>query len=199
MSRKILLLFAHPRYEKSTANRGLIPHIRELEFVTFRDLYEIYPDFNIHVAQEQRLLEEHDVLVWHHPFYWYSCPPLLKQWIDLVLTYGWAYGKGGDKLSNKMVFNTITTGGKRSAYQPDGHNRFKIKELLSPFDQTANLCKMRYLPPFVVHGTHHMVHDELNTYADAYVKMLEGIARGTISEPDVQGLDYLNDLIIKLS
>ncbi|MDP5062318.1 MAG: NAD(P)H-dependent oxidoreductase [Maribacter sp.] len=23
--------------------------------------------------------------MWHHPRYWYSCPPLLKQWIDMVL------------------------------------------------------------------------------------------------------------------
>ncbi|MDF7639407.1 NAD(P)H-dependent oxidoreductase [Lactobacillus sp. ESL0791] len=24
------------------------------------------------------------------PFYWYSCPPLLKKWEDDVLEHGWA-------------------------------------------------------------------------------------------------------------
>lgn len=197
MTRKILVLFAHPRYEQSTANQGILNRIHHLDFVTIRDLYEVYPDFNIHVAAEQELLETHDILIWHHPFYWYSCPPLLKQWIDLVLTYGWAYGKGGDKLTNKLVFNTITTGGTHSAYQPDGYNRFKIKELLSPFDQTAHLCKMKYLPPFVVHGTHRLQPEELDQYATDYTRILQELAEGTRSASELQGFEYLNDLILK--
>ena len=31
------------------------------------------------------------------------------------------------------------------------HNRFEIRHLLSPFDQTAHLCGMAWLEPFVVH------------------------------------------------
>ena len=57
-------------------------------------MYEKYPDFNIDVDYEKKLLEKNQIIIWQHPFYWYSAPPLLKQWIDLVLEFGWAYGPG---------------------------------------------------------------------------------------------------------
>jgi putative NADPH-quinone reductase len=38
------------------------------------------------VEKEQKLIESH------------NCPPLLKKWLEDVLTYNWAYGSGGDKL-----------------------------------------------------------------------------------------------------
>ena len=100
--RKILILLAHPKYEHSDVNHDLIEAVKNLEMVTVRDLYELYPDFNIDVQLEQEVLFEHEVVIWHHPIYWYSCPPLLKQWIDLVLEFGWAYGSGGIFLKDKL-------------------------------------------------------------------------------------------------
>lgn len=170
--RKILILFAHPKYEQSDVNQALIREIRGLENVTIRDLYELYPDFSIDVQQEQELLFEHEVVVWHHPIYWYSCPPLLKQWIDLVLEYGWAYGQGGIYLKNKYIFNAITSGGSKEVYQHNGRNRYTMEEFLRPFEQTAYLCNMRYLPPFHVGGTHKITEDELNKQKLAYKDLI---------------------------
>ncbi|MHC1776696.1 MAG: NAD(P)H-dependent oxidoreductase [Lentimicrobium sp.] len=195
--RKILVLFAHPRYEHSVVNRALVNVEKVHPSVTFRDLYEIYPDFNINVREEQDLLLQHDVVIWHHPFYWYSSPPLLKQWIDLVLEFNWAYGPLGDKLSGKFIFNVITTGGAREAYQVEGRNRFTVNQLLTPFEQTSFLCKMTYLPPFAVQGTHRIDPTELQQYAGAYNHMLSFLA----DEANDLGLlkDYavLNDYFIK--
>src|SRR5688572_21430172 len=101
MSRKVLILFAHPRFEHSEVNKVLIRSIESEPEITVHDLYEEYPDFNIDIQKEKELLRDHDIVIWHHPLYWYSAPPLLKQWIDLVLEYGWAYGPGGDALSGK--------------------------------------------------------------------------------------------------
>ena len=39
----------------------------------------------------------HDVVIFQFPLFWYSTPPILKQWQDIVLEYGWAYGEGGTK------------------------------------------------------------------------------------------------------
>ena len=91
----VLVLYAHPAPHKSRINRRLATAAREVDGITFRDLYELYPDFVIDVEEEQKLLKEHDVIVWQHPFYWYSAPSLVKEYLDLVLTYGWAYGEGG--------------------------------------------------------------------------------------------------------
>jgi glutathione-regulated potassium-efflux system ancillary protein KefG len=173
--RKILVLFAHPKYEQSDVNQYLIEKIRPLENVTIRDLYELYPDFNIQVQEEQELLFEHEVIVWHHPIYWYSCPPILKQWIDLVLEYGWAYGTNGIYLKNKYILNAVTSGGSPEIYSNDGRNRFTMEEFLRPFEQTAYLCNMRYLPPFHLGGTHRISDQQLSQKAEEYKELIKSL------------------------
>ncbi len=150
--RRVLVLFAHPVLERSRVNRRLVEAIQDIEGVRVHDLYEEYPTLAIDVQREQALLLEHDVFVFQHPFYWYSCPAILKEWQDLVLEHGWAYGVGGTKLRGKITLNAITTGGPATAYQKGGYNRFSVRELLSPWDQTAHLCGMRFLAPFTVHA-----------------------------------------------
>ncbi len=176
--RRVLVLFAHPALETSRVNRVLIRSLEGMDGVTVHDLYEEYPDFDIDVAREQQLLLEHDVIVLHHPFYWYSTPALIKQWEDLVLTHGWAYGGGGDALHGKWMMSAITTGGGKSAYQPGGHNRFTVSQLLRPIEQTARLCGMDYLSPFVVYGTLDMNAEAIVAHAVSYRRMIEAIRDG---------------------
>ena len=195
MANKILILFAHPKFERSLNNSLLVQSIPVIPEVTFHDLYEKYPDFNIDIEYEKKLLAEHQIIIWQHPFYWYSAPPLLKQWIDLVLEFGWAYGPGGDALEGKIVFNSITSGGQRSAYTREGHNRFTVQELLTPFDQTAFLCKMIYLPPFAIHGTHRISKEEKNLIAKQYRNILDLFVKGDFIVNDIKKFAYLNDWI----
>lgn len=172
--RKVLVLFAHPKFEHSKVNQALIQAISGLENIEIRDLYELYPDFNISIQAEQEALFEAEVIIWHHPIYWYSCPPLMKQWIDLVLEFAWAYGPGGIYLKGKYVINTITSGGSQEAYQIEGRNNYKIEDFLRPFEQTARLCNMVYLPPFHVAGTHKITDTELSQKAKSYKELLLG-------------------------
>jgi glutathione-regulated potassium-efflux system ancillary protein KefG len=190
----VLLLFAHPRLERSRSNLALMKHVPKNREIYFHDLYERYPDFNIDVRHEQELLLQHDILIWHHPFYWYSAPPLLKQWIDMVLEYGWAYGHEGTKLAGKLCFNTITTGGNNEAYSEEGYNRFSIRNFLLPFDQTATLCRMRYLPPFVVQGTHRLSDAELDERGKQYGILLNRLAFDDFDLKSVQQLGFLNEI-----
>lgn len=192
---KVLILFAHPRLEKSRTNRLLLDHIPAVEDITIRDLYELYPDFNIDIQAEQALLKQHDLIVWHHPFYWYSAPPLLKQWIDMVLEFGWAYGPGGTQLTDKYIFNAISTGGAAEAYTPQGRNRYTIREYLRPFEQTAHLCHMVYLPPFLIQGTHRQTTDTLEQHAFHYFYLLTAIAKGQIPLDKILEITTLNELV----
>lgn len=193
----ILILFAHPVYEKSRVNRKLVDNIADLEGITIRDLYEEYPDFDIDVLAEQESLLKHDIIVFHHPFYWYSIPPLLKQWMDLVLEYGWAYGTSGTKLRNKKLFNVFSSGGGYGAYQKEGHNRYTVTELLVPFDQTAFLCKMTYYPPFVIHNSHLLSSEEMEIFAKDYRSLITSLRDGLLNEDDLVRAPYMNDLIKK--
>lgn len=181
MSSRVLILFAHPALEKSRVNRHLFRAPRDVPGVTIVDLYEEYPDFQVDVPREQARLREHDVIVFQHPFYWYSGPALLKEWIDLVLEHGFAYGKGGDALRGKVLFNAITLAGPREAYGPDGYNRFTVRQLLAPFDQTAHLCGMRYLAPFVLHGSLSVASAaDAAPHARAWRAAVEALAAGAV-------------------
>ncbi|WP_306352701.1 NAD(P)H-dependent oxidoreductase [Flavobacterium sp. '19STA2R22 D10 B1'] len=189
---RILILFAHPLFEKSNANKALVNHIPNSEHITFHDLYEEYPQFDIDIKREQELLAQHDIIIWHHPIYWYSCPPLLKQWIDMVLEHSWAYGKKGNALKDKILFQVITTGGPRENYCREGKDRFSIPELLEPFNQTAQVCKMNYLPPFVVHGTHEMDDKGYKENGLLYQQLLTFLI-DTAPSTEIHDHYYLND------
>jgi len=152
MSRRVLIHYAHPTPHRSRVNRHLIAAAEALPGVTVRHLYELYPDFLIDVAQEQALLLDHDVIVLQHPLFWYSAPAIVKEWLDLVLQYGWAYGEGGTALQGKLLLQAITTGGGEEIYCATGKHRHTVREFLLPFEQSALLCGMTYLPPFVIHA-----------------------------------------------
>lgn len=193
--KKILLIFAHPAFQKSRVNARLTEGLMEMEGITFHDLYQAYPEFDIDVAAEQRLLSDHDVIVFHHPFFWYSTPALLKEWQDLVLEHGWAYGSQGNQLKDKWFFNIITTGGSAAAYSQQGYNFYTLRQLLAPIEQTAKLCKMVFLPPYVVHGTHAITPAEIAAFRDDGQRLLAMIRDEEFDLAAAVQLQYLNDYL----
>ncbi|MBL7963430.1 MAG: NAD(P)H-dependent oxidoreductase [Flavobacteriales bacterium] len=195
---KVLVVLAHPRLEKSRANRALLQRFPQHKDITLHDLYERYPDFNVDIPEEQRLLEMHDLVVLHHPIFWYSVPPLLKQWIDMVYAFGWAYGPGGVALKGRTCFHVVTTGGNAQAYTVDGFHGHTLNEFMLPLKRTATLCGMQWLPPFAVQGTNRMGNAELERMADAYSRMLTGFADGTITAQQVHGQGLLNEVVINM-
>jgi glutathione-regulated potassium-efflux system ancillary protein KefG len=171
----VLVLLAHPVRDRSRVNRVLVDAIRPIPGVTVHDLYEAYPDFLIDVAAEKALLLAHHTIVMQHPFYWYSTPAILKEWQDQVLEFGWAYGRGGDKLRGKRLLTAITTGGPATSYQADGLHHITIPALLAPIAQTARLCGMVYLEPFIVHGTHRLDDAGIADAARRYKQHIEAL------------------------
>ncbi|MBC8075586.1 MAG: NAD(P)H-dependent oxidoreductase [Chloroflexales bacterium] len=192
---RVLVLFAHPALEKSRVHRRLIREVPEVAGVTFHDLYEEYPTFDIDVPREQELLLSHDLIVLQHPFFWYSTPAIVKQWEDLVLEHGWAYGSTGTALRGKRLLSLVTTGGGASAYQHEGYNRFTMRELLSPIEQTAVLCGMAYLPPYVIPGTHRMASADIERAAAHYRRLLVALRDDRIDFAALGGLSLLNDVL----
>ncbi|ALZ94841.1 MULTISPECIES: glutathione-regulated potassium-efflux system ancillary protein KefG [Leclercia] len=165
---KVLLLYAHPESQDSVANRVLLQPALRLSNVTVHDLYAHYPDFFIDIPYEQALLREHDVIVFQHPLYTYSCPALLKEWLDRVLSRGFASGVGGNQLAGKYWRNVITTGEPESAYRHDGLNRYSMNDILRPFELTAAMCHMHWLSPIIIYWARRQHQDELASHAKAY-------------------------------
>jgi len=135
----------------SLANRIIVDRLAEMAGVEVRDLQALYPDFKVDVEAEQEALLRADTVVFQFPFFWYGVPGILKQWMDAVLTYGFAYGSTGTKLNGKRLIVSVTVGGPAASYQHGGENTFTMAELLRPLEQTANLTGMRWRPPIITH------------------------------------------------
>jgi glutathione-regulated potassium-efflux system ancillary protein KefG len=174
----------------------MLDTIGDVEGITIHNLYEEYPDFHIDVKREQQLLLDHDIIIWHHPFYWYSAPAMIKEWIDLVLERGFAYGSRGTALKGKKVMTAITTGGEKEAYQQGGSNQFTIHQFLAPFNRTATLCNMVYLPPFVIFGSRLLSDYEIHSSAKEYREVLISLQQNKFQDEEIKKQEFMNDLIL---
>jgi glutathione-regulated potassium-efflux system ancillary protein KefG len=196
MPNKILILFAHPSQHRSEINLPLIKACSSVEAVTVVDLYAEYPDYCIDIDREQQRLREHDVIVFMFPLYWYSTPAILKEWQDLVLEYGFAYGHDGTALHGKTLLCAITAGGTENAYQTQGYNHYSIRELLRPIEQTATLCGISYLPPYALFGSRTALEDgKLEEHIENWQQILICLQQNRIDIDRAAQANKLNDCV----
>jgi len=171
----ILLIAAHPDLAQSHITHTLLDAARACadQRIEVRDLYRLYPDYAIDAAAEQRALEGARMLVMLHPLHWYGMPALLKLWIDEVLRFGWAYGPGGQALRGKDLWLATSAGGSVEAYSANGHHGHPVETFLLPYERTAHLCGMRWLPPLVLHNAHRVGDDEIEAHALNFAHRLQ--------------------------
>lgn len=177
MPANILVILSHPTLEHSRVNQRLILEAKSHPQVEISDLYEQYPDFHIDVKWEQHRITEYDVLVFQHPIYWYSCPSLMKEWIDLVLAYNYAYGPEGKALESKTWLSVVSTGGNQSSYEEEGLHNHSLEDFLKPFKFTAKLCNMKYETPKIVYNAHKLTSETLERAAKDYRECLDELAQ----------------------
>ncbi len=177
LSPDIYVIAAHPAWRESQVNRPLMEAARDLPRVELQDLYSSYPDYSIDVAKEQIALAKARLVVLLHPIQWYSMPALQKLWLDDVLTYGWAYGQGengmGKALQGKDLWLVASTGSSGDSYHPQGYNRYFFEAFLPPYEQTAALCGMRFLPPLILHAAHSAAADALAQHVEIFRQRLQ--------------------------
>jgi glutathione-regulated potassium-efflux system ancillary protein KefF len=183
----ILVLAAHPDLAQSRVSRTLLQAAGQAgERVQVRDLYTLYPDYAIDRDAEQAAVADTRLMVWLHPIHWYGMPALMKLWVDEVLSFGWAYGPGGRALHGKDLWLVTSTGGPEDSYRPDRYNRYFFDAFLPPYDQTAALTGMRFLPPMVLHAAHRVSEGEVEAHARMFGERLA-------SYPDWPELADLSD------
>lgn len=180
---RVLVLLAHPDVRHSRINRRLAAaceqataalHARGV-MLEVRDLYARYPDHAIDIEAEQTAAARADLIIWLHPIHWYAMPALMKLWLDEVLTLGWAYGgraPAGRALAGKDLWLVASTGAAQDSYRPGGYNRHHFEAFLPPYEQTAALCGMRFLPPMILHGAHTATPQALDEHVRAFTARL---------------------------
>ncbi len=190
--KRVLILFAHPSLERSEVNRDLLAASGAVDGVTVVDLYAEYPSFRIDIEREQQRLRDHDVIVFMFPLFWYSTPAILKEWQDLVLEYGFAYGHEGTALQGKCFLCALTAGGRETAYREQGYNHYTIRELLRPLEQTAVLCGMHYLPPFALFGARSAVEEgRIERHVARWREVLQQLVSGSLEPVAADDFDQL--------
>lgn len=159
------VVYGQPTPESSTANRIIIERLRgQLPDAECRTVVELRGHEARDVAAEQEALRRADVVISVFPFYWYSFPAVLKEWIDDVFTHGFAYGTNGTASNGKRIVFFFTTGAEASGYVKDGPMGWPIEAFLPPLLQTARMCG--FAGGEVVYSTGMMYVPGVSTEAD---------------------------------
>ncbi len=188
----VILYYVHPGHQHSHSNTQMQRAVSGVSDIDMVDLYAEYPRFNINIDKEQQRLLDHDVVVLQFPVFWYSGPSLLKEWIDLVLEYGFAYGKDGDSLKGKKLMLAVTAGGSRQAYSADGYQHFELRTFLTPFEQTATLCKMEFITPYVLYNSLHFEDSQrIEQHANGFVSLIKALRDDHLNIASASTLDTI--------
>ena len=184
---RILVIVAHPDLAHSRVAGAVMAAASgagQAHDVELLDLYARYPDFLIDSSAERARLATVQLLVWVHPIHWYAMPPLMKLWLDEVLAFGWAYGPDGNAMRGRDLWLVTSTGGPQDSYHPTGYNRYDFDAFMPPYEQTATLVGMRFLPPLVLHGAHRASDAEIADHAAVFALRL----RHYPDWPEIDGL-----------
>lgn len=199
MSRRILIIGAHPALYRSKFHQQILRVIGGLEGITYHDLYEEYPKFIINHEKEKKLLVSYDVIIFQHSLYWYSAPALLKEWMDVVLIYDDLNDGAQSLLRGKFWMSAISIGSPLEDFSRHGVHGYSLTEFMRPFEQTAKLCQMQWLPPFVGSGLKTATEIEMSQICEAYRRVLIGLRDELLHPEDLSGLTYINQDLAQLN
>lgn len=173
---KTLVLFAHPYFEKSKTSSRLIQAYQNLEHVTFRDLYEEYPDFNILTYFERKRLSFYSRIIFHFPLVWFGMPPLLKLWIDDVFDLKWFTNeKENNPVYGKKTDVVVTVDSLYLEYTGDEPVPFDASRYLTTLMRCIKINNMRLGNFITINRSNNLSEQELGEY---YLKIKE-IAKST--------------------
>ncbi|MFC4158341.1 NAD(P)H-dependent oxidoreductase [Chitinimonas lacunae] len=149
---KPLVVVAHPSLNGESRINLAMAEVARQAGLPVHDLYACYPDFRIDCAAEQARMAEASALVLQFPLYWYAAPALLKEWLDVVLTYGFAYGREARGLRGKPLLLAVSVGSPEADFRAEGRAGASLDELLLPISHTFRYCDMQLEPSYAIFG-----------------------------------------------
>lgn len=144
----ISLLYAHPYAQHAPQEQQVLETVKQWPGLELRQLYQLYPDFYIDVALEQKMLLHSRAIILHYPMQLGLPPALLVQYLHKVFHYGWAYGQEeagqvAGALQGKKIW--VVTHAVASQQDP-----CYLQEMLSPLHQLALCCGLQWLTPLLL-------------------------------------------------
>lgn len=189
---RLIVYYAHPGHKHSHVNRYMAREAASIDGISYVDLYRDYPRYDVNVEIEQQRLLDHDIVLFQFPMFWYSTPSIIKEWQDLVLEHGFAYGAGGDKLSGKRLQLAVTAAGPEEAYTEAGYQHYPVRTFLTPLEQTARLCHMHFSAPYVLYSALRAPGAGLvQPHVDGYRRLIEAIRDDRYDFDAAEALDVV--------
>ncbi len=171
---KTLILIFHPGLATSQCNAALAASATKLAEVETVDIQALYPDGQIDGDAEVNRLLSADRIVLQFPVMWYAPPPILKAWLDHVLTrmFYIHYQTEGRLLEGKPLMIAATAGNVPAAYTAKGQNGYSLEALFLPLRAMARRCKLVWAKPFFVYEAGKMKPDAQAAVSAQYVEVL---------------------------
>lgn len=161
---------AHSNPKDSKINKKIKETLQNEEGIVYKDIKSLYSDFNFDIKKEQEDIINADKIVFQFPLYWYTAPSILKQWVDDVFAYDFAFTYAEDNswqalnLVGKEFQMIVSIGGDKEDYE--GIN-IKISDCLHSYSTTALVLGMKELDPYYIYGvdTHKYTDEQLDKIA----------------------------------
>jgi putative NADPH-quinone reductase len=146
----ISLLYAHPYAHHARMEQMILSAVQHWPGLELRELYQLYPDFYIDVALEQKMLLHSEAIILLYPMQWGLPPALLVQYLHKVFQYGWAYGKNAAadpvmSLQGKTFW--LVTHAVAPQHQLDPCYQ---QSMFTPLQQLALSCGMHWQQPLML-------------------------------------------------
>lgn len=100
-----------------------------------------------------------DFIFFIFPFWWSSCPAIMKGYIDRVFVHGFAFDAftgalfNNGPLKGKQAKLFLTTGGGEEYYLPEGPHKMTVEERLEHLTYgSLAFCGLNIHPSFIAHG-----------------------------------------------
>ena len=172
---KVLVIYSHSYHDTRHAGKVILDVFKAQPDFEVRNLEEIYPNCApIDIALEQQRLVEADIIIFHHPIFWFNMPAGLKHYMDEVFQYGFAYGSTGNKLRGKKFIHSYTTGSGAATFAGE------LGEVLpAALKASAGFCGMDYQGAFPLYGqlalTNPNVPAEAKAHAERVVEFVRSL------------------------
>ncbi|XP_066043390.1 ribosyldihydronicotinamide dehydrogenase [quinone]-like isoform X2 [Chamaea fasciata] len=125
------------------------------------------------LVEEQKKVQEADLLIFQFPLFWFNMPAILKVWMDRVLVQGFAYDLSkaydGGLLQDKLSLFSFTTGGSKEKYAIRGDIRY----LLWPMQHgIMHFCGVKVLEPHICYAPENVSEEKRKEMLTAWTQRL---------------------------
>ncbi|NWV66549.1 NQO2 dehydrogenase, partial [Malurus elegans] len=121
------------QFEPRATRNDIVGHLHNSEAFNYGvETWEAYKRGGLSkdLVEEQKKVQEADLLIFQFPLFWFNMPAILKGWMDRVLVQGFAYDLSkacdGGLLQDKLSLFSFTTGGSKEKYAIRGDIRYLL-------------------------------------------------------------------------